>query len=86
MNVRRLAQCYRCRRLFSPRGDERYCPDCAAEYRRRGLLGDSRWGSWRPLAVVLGGAGLLVLLQGGEVVPTLVALALVAAWYVYCRR
>ena len=86
MNVRRLAQCYRCRRLFAPRGDERYCPDCAAEYRRRGLLGDSLGSRRRPLAIVLGGVGLLVLLQGADLLPTLLALGLVAAWYVYRRR
>ncbi|HEX6988165.1 MAG TPA: hypothetical protein VF282_01735 [Bacillota bacterium] len=85
LNVRRLAQCYRCRRVFAPRGDERYCRECLAELRRQRLLGGG-WSRWQGLAVVLGGIGLIVgFVEGRGTLSTLLALGLVLAWYLTRR-
>jgi len=53
--VTRLAQCYRCRRVFPARPGERYCPNCRRELarernrRRLGLGASVRAQSWVPL-------------------------------------
>lgn len=73
--------------MFAPRGDERYCPDCRAELRRQQLFGIGGRGRWQGLAVVLGGVGLIVgFVEGRGLLPTLLALGLVLAWYLYQRR
>ncbi|HEY8449303.1 MAG TPA: hypothetical protein VIL95_02380 [Bacillota bacterium] len=79
MNVRRLAQCYRCRRVFAARGRERFCPDCAAAMRRFRFWTRPAEG-WGAVAVFAGLAALL-LLQGRPLVPTLLAVGAVALWY-----
>lgn len=82
MKVHRLAQCYRCRRIFEARGDQRYCPDCAEDLRSR----QSRvWQSWRPFALVVGGIVAILLLQGTSPLVALLSAAALAAWYVYVQ-
>ncbi len=53
--VTRLAQCYRCRRVFVARPGERYCPNCRRELarernrRRLGLGASVTSRSWAPI-------------------------------------
>jgi hypothetical protein len=53
--VTRLAQCYRCRRVFAARPGERYCPSCRRQLarernrRRLGLGASVHASSWVPL-------------------------------------
>jgi hypothetical protein len=57
--VTRLAQCYRCRRVFVARPGERYCPNCRRELarernrRRLGIGATVSGGSWGPILWVV---------------------------------
>lgn len=71
-----LAQCYRCRRLFNPRGkNQPYCPECAAELQERYRLSRFKNVPWGPLAIV---GVILYFLASRSRDPLSVLLALVA--------
>lgn len=56
--VTRLAQCFRCRRVFVARPGERYCPNCRREItreRNRRRLGMAAGATaWKPILWVSG--------------------------------
>lgn len=63
---------------------ERYCPECWAELKRRLAFGAG--GQWATLFILIGTIAGLLLLSGRRLLPTLLASAIVIAWYAYQRR
>ncbi|MEX2355544.1 MAG: hypothetical protein WD535_00785 [Thermaerobacterales bacterium] len=79
----RLAQCYRCRRLFDARKrEERYCPDCAAEIKARFDLPSLSHIPWAAL-VVMGAILYFVLIRSRDPVTALLAVVLVGVFAVW---